>query len=404
MLHYGEKFETRGRMDQERKSTALVTAEPGSPADGPAVFLPTVAGGAQPFGRPIVVPALVADVGPRAAKRFANFFGSIDNDNTRRAYQRACHCFFAWCDANGLDELAAIEPIHVGAYVKSMAGKFEKPTIKQHLAAIRMLFDYLVVGQILAISPAHAVRGPKHSIKRGKTPVLSAAQARQLLDSIDVSTVVGLRDRALIALMTFSFARVGAAVGMRVEDYFADGKRWRLRLNEKGGKVHEMPAHHNLEAYLDAYMHAAGLFGAQETPLFRSADWHGGALTALPMHRIDVWRMIRRRAAVAGIDADMCCHTFRATGLTNFLANGGTLENAQAMADHASPRTTQLYDRTGDEVTLDEVERIAIWLAGAYGPGVTFTIGRSNPASSSSAVLPHNRLLSTLSRYSPWLT
>ena len=347
-------------MDQEPKSKALATAEPGLPADVPAVFLPAVAGGAQPFGRPIVVPALIADVGPRAAKRFANFFGSIANDNTRAAYQRACQNFFAWCDANGLDELAAIEPIHVGAYVKSMAGKFEKPTVKQHLAAIRMLFDYLVVGQILAINPAHAVRGPKHSIKRGKTPVLSAAQARQLLDSIDVTTVVGLRDRALIALMTFSFARVGAAVGMRVEDYFADGKRWRLRLNEKGGKVHEMPPHHNLEAYLDAYMHAAGLFGAKGTPLFRSADWHGGALTALPMHRIDVWRMIRRRAEKAGIDADMCCHTFRATGLTNFLANGGTLENAQAMADHASPRTTQLYDRTGDEIKLDEVERIAI--------------------------------------------
>jgi integrase/recombinase XerD len=204
------------------------------------------------------------------------------------------------------------------------------------------------------------MRGPKHSVKRGKTPVLSAAQARQLLDSIDTSTVVGPRDRALIALMTFSFARVGAAVGMRVDDYFADGKRWRLRLNEKGGKVHEMPAHHNLEAYLDAYMHAAGLFGVKGTPLFRSADWHGGALTVLPMHRIDVWRMIRRRAEKASIDADMCCHTFRATGLTNFLANGGTLENAQVMADHASPRTTQLYDSTGDEITFDEVERIAI--------------------------------------------
>src|SRR5271168_3486953 len=269
MLHYGGNLKHGGGMDQEPKSTALVTA------DAPAVFLPTVAGGAQPFGRPIVVPALIADVGLRAAKRFANFFGSIANDNTRAAYQRACQNFFAWCDANGLDELAAIEPIHVGAYVKSMAGKFEKPTVKQHLAAICMLFDYLIVGQILAINPAHAVRGPKLSVKRGKTPVLSAAQARQLLDSIDLSTVVGLRDRALIALMTFSFARVGAAVGMRVEDYFADGKRWRLRLNEKGGKVHEMPAHHNLEAYLDAYMHAAGLFGAKGTPLFRSADWHG---------------------------------------------------------------------------------------------------------------------------------
>src|SRR6202167_3719903 len=158
--------------------------------------VPAIVDPAAAFGRPIVVPALVVDVGPRAAKRFANFFGSIANDNTRAAYQRACQNFFAWCDASGLDELAAIEPIHVGAYVKSMAGKFEKPTIKQHLAAIRMLFDYLVVGQILAINPAHAVRGPKHSVKRGKTPVLSAAQARQLLDSIDTSTVVGLRDRA----------------------------------------------------------------------------------------------------------------------------------------------------------------------------------------------------------------
>ena len=100
--------------------------------------------------------------------------------------------------------------------------------------------------------------------------------------------------------------------------------------------------------------------GAKGTPLFRSADWHGGALTALPMHRIDVWRMIRRRAAAAGIDAEMCCHTFRATGLTNFLANGGTLENAQAVDDYTSPRTKQLYDRTGDEITLDEVERIEI--------------------------------------------
>jgi len=347
-------------MDQERKSKALATAEPGSPADAPAVFLPTVAGGAQPFGRPIVVPALVADVGPRAAKRFANFFGSIPNDNTRAAYQRACHCFFAWCDANGLDELAAIEPIHVGAYVKSMAGKFEKPTVKQHLAAIRMLFDYLVVGQILAINPAHAVRGPKHSIKRGKTPVLSAAQARQLLDGIDVSRLVGLRDRALIAVMTFAFARIGAVVAMRVEDYYANGKRWWVRLHEKGGKRHEMPAHHTLEAYLDAYIEAAKIREAGRAPLFRSAVGRTGVLIETAMHRVDAWRMVQRRAADLGTRVRVGCHTFRATGITAYLETGGTLENAQAMAAHESPRTTKLYDRTGDEITLDEVERIAI--------------------------------------------
>src|SRR5258708_32530250 len=134
-----------------------------------------------------------------------------------------------------------------------------KPTVKQHLAAIRMLFDWLVVGQVLATNPAHAVRGPKHVVKRGKTPVLTADQVRALIDSIDVSTVVGLRDRALIGVMTFALARVGAVVAMRVEDYYPQGKRWWVRLHEKGGKRHEMPAHHTLEAYLDAYIDAAGI-------------------------------------------------------------------------------------------------------------------------------------------------
>jgi site-specific recombinase XerD len=307
------------------------------------------------------VPAIVAATGDRATRRFLEFFAvTIENPNTREAYYRACRRFFAWCDARGLKELVDIEPMHVAAYIKSMGGAFEKPSVKQHLAAIRMLFDWLVVGQVVATNPAHSVRGPKHVVKRGKTPVLTADQARELLDSIDVSTVVGLRDRALIALMAYSFARVSAAVAMRVEDYFATGKRWWVRLHEKGGKRHEMPAHHNLEAYLDAYLHAAGITDAKKTPLFRSANWHSGALTDSAMHRVDVWRMVRRRAKGAGIDAEMCCHTFRATGITAYLDNSGTLENAQAMAAHESPRTTKLYDRTSDEITLDEVERIAI--------------------------------------------
>jgi site-specific recombinase XerC len=100
-----------------------------------------------------------------------------------------------------------------------------KPTVKQHLAAIRMLFDWLVTGGILASNPATSVRGPKHVIKRGKTPVLTTDQARVLIESIDTSTPVGLRDRALIGVMTYAFARIGAVVSMRVEDYFANGKR-----------------------------------------------------------------------------------------------------------------------------------------------------------------------------------
>jgi site-specific recombinase XerC len=155
-----------------------------------------------------------------------------------------------------LDE---IEPLHVAAYIEALGKDFEKPTVKQHLAAIRMLFDWLVTGQIVATNPAHSVRGPKHVVKTGKTTVLDVGQARKLLDSIDTSTVVGLRDRALISVMTFAFARIGAVVAMRVEDYYPKGKRWWVRLHEKGGKRHEMPAHHNLEAYLDAYIEAAGI-------------------------------------------------------------------------------------------------------------------------------------------------
>ena len=195
--------------------------------------------------------------------------------------------------------------------------------------------------------------------KRGKTPVLTAQQARQLLDSIDVSTSVGLRDRALIGVMVYSFARVGAVVSMRVEDYFQSGKRWWFRLHEKGSKRHEVPAHHNAEAYIDAYLDAARIWDEKKGPLFRTVD-RCRRLSEEPIHRIDVLRMIKRRAAGAGLPESTCCHTFRATGITAYLENGGTIENAQAIAAHESPRTTKLYDRTSDEITLDEVERIVI--------------------------------------------
>jgi integrase/recombinase XerD len=182
-----------------------------------------------------------------------------------------------------------------------------------------MLFDWLVVGQVLATNPAHAVRGPKHVVKRGKTPVLTAKQARELLDSIDVSTLVGLRDRALIAVMTYALARVGAVVSMRVEDYYPLDKRWWVRLHEKGGKRHEMPAHHNLEAYLDAYIDAAGVREEKKTPLFRSAAGRTGTLTSTVMNRVDAWRMVQRRAAELGMKGRIGCHTFRATGITAYL-------------------------------------------------------------------------------------
>lgn len=144
------------------------------------------------------------------------------------------------------------------------------------------LFDWLVAGGILATNPAHAVRGPKRVVKRGKTPVVTADQARAPIESIDTLNLVGLRDRALIGVMTYAFARVGAVVAMRVEDYFVNGKRWWARLHEKGGKRHEMPAHHKLEHFLDEYIKTAGIGEDGKTPLFRSAVGRTGTLTPRP--------------------------------------------------------------------------------------------------------------------------
>ena len=172
--------------------------------------------------------------------------------------------------------------------------------------------------------------------------------------------LVGLRDGALIGVMTYAFARIGAVMAMRVEGYFANGKRWWVRLHEKGGNRHEMPAHHKLEVFLDKYIKAAVIGDDAKGPLFRSAAGRTSELTAKAMNRVDAWRMIQRRAAELGTKVKIGCHTFRATGITAYLEAGGTLENAQAMAAHESPRTTKLYDRTGDEITLDEVERIQI--------------------------------------------
>jgi site-specific recombinase XerD len=306
------------------------------------------------------VPRLYAP-SAQAAKRFIEYFAAnIRNPNTRRAYFRAVLGFSSWCEAQNLTQVVDIEPVHVAAYIEQLGTRLARPSVKQHLAAIRMLFDWLVVGQVIASNPAAPVRGPKYTVKKGKTPVLTAEEARALLDSIDTSRLIGLRDRAIIATMIYTFGRVGAVIKMRVEDYYSQGRRGWVRLHEKGGKRHEMPCNHNLEAYLDAYLTGAGIASDRKGYLFRTARRRGAELTSNPMAQADVYRMIRRRAMAAGIKTRISNHTFRATGITQYLKSGGRREVAQQMAAHESPRTTALYDRRDDEVAVDEVERILI--------------------------------------------
>jgi site-specific recombinase XerC len=307
------------------------------------------------------LPAFIAVAGDRARLRFLEFFAAqIRNPHTRRAYSRAADEFLAWCAAAGVPSIAAVQPVHVATWIEVGTRELAAPSVKQRLAAIRRLFDWLITGEVVPVNPAASVRGPRHVVTSGQTPVLDPAEARALLDSIDVTTHAGVRDRALIGLMVYSFARIGAALGMAVEDVYTQNRRLWVRLREKGGKRHAMPCHHNLEEYLIAYLDGAGLRGDPKGPLFRTIGRGTSTLTRSVLPQANAYAMIRRRAVAAGIATRLGNHSFRATGITAYLKNGGTLEKAAAMANDASTRTTQLYDRRRDELSLDEVERIVI--------------------------------------------
>ncbi len=310
------------------------------------------------FTNSIGLPAMVEAGGERASRRFLEFFtAQIRNAGTRAAYLHAVNRFFSWCEQHRL-QLSDLQPVIVATYIEGLTHQLAAPTVKVHLAAIKMLLDYLVTGHVLDMNPAASVRGPKHVVKKGKTPVLTATEARQLIDSIDTSTIIGLRDRALIGTMLYSFARVSAVVGMDVGDYYSQGRRMWFRLHEKGGKRHDVPCHHKAEEYVDAYLTL--IFDRnRHQPLLQTAG-PDSRLTGDRMTRSDALRMIKRRAHSIGLGGDICCHTFRATGITVYLENGGSLEHAQRIASHESARTTKLYDRTSDVIGLEEIERVVI--------------------------------------------
>ena len=313
------------------------------------------------------LPAVISIGGERVRIRAWEFFAAqIRNKNTRDAYKRAVGQFCLWLDAHGVAVITDVQTLHVAAFVEELTQVQSAPTVKQRLAAVRAFLDWLVTGGLMPFNPAAAVRGPSHKVKRGKTPVLSPTEARRILDAIaivepaGVQNVGALRDRALIALMVYSFARISAALAMKVEDIFIQDHRLWVRLREKGGKRHEMPCHHNLEAYLREYLAASGLRDQPKAWLFPAIVRGTTALGNVPLARENAYAMVRKRAAAAGVETKIGNHTFRATGITAYLKNGGSLEKAAVMANHSSTRTTQIYDRRPDDVTLDEVERIGI--------------------------------------------
>lgn len=312
------------------------------------------------------LPTVVLHAGPQASKRYFEFFTvTIRNEHTRSNYFRACRVFFDWCEERHL-ALESIEPIHVAAYIESRAKsedpkwRLSKTSIKQHASALRMMFSYFTEKGVLTYNPAREVKTEKVRRTVGTTPAFEVDDVAKLLASFDTSHVVGLRDRALVGVMAFGFSRISAIVNLRVRDYVQQGRRAFIRTHGKGGVEVDIPVHHQLAEYLDAYLEAAGIAEDKNGYLFRSTRGKTKQLTTEPMSRVDAWKMVQRRLEAAGIGGRIGygCHSFRATCGTNFLTNGGELEVCQMLMGHADSRTTKLYDRRALKATLADIERI----------------------------------------------
>lgn len=318
-------------------------------------------------------PAIV--LAGRANARFAydEFFAGEVNDNTQKAYRQAVHRFLEHCENLGV-RLEQISPGDVSSYIKGLQAHVKTkrgelprfrpaspPTKKLHLAGIRKFFDKLVECHAIVLNPARSIRGPKHSVTEGKTPAITSDTARDVLRSIDTTTLVGLRDRAIIGTLIYTAARAGAVAKLRLRDFYTDGRQWIFRFDEKGGKVRDIPARHDLEEFVRNYIDTAGIDDtAADAPLFRTAKGKKHELTTNGMNPKDVLRMVKRRFKKAGLPPNLTCHTFRATTITDLLDQGINPDDVQHLAGHADPRTTRLYDRRKREVTRNIVERISI--------------------------------------------
>jgi site-specific recombinase XerD len=305
------------------------------------------------------MPATIDAHGPAARFAWEEFFlGEIRNAHTRRNYLHAVRRFLVWTEARGI-ELPHIAPAHVGAYLDESTAS--APTKKLHLAAIRAFFDRLVLRHIVVLNPAQSVRGPKHATVEGRTPEIGAAQVRQLLGSIDSADVVTCRDRALIATLLYTAARIGAVVRLRGRDIIRDEATWSIRFHEKGGKQREIPVRDDLRQLLSAYLSLAGaVTWPADAPLFRSAIGKTKSLSDRPLTPGDACRMLKRRLRRAELPSRLSPHSFRVAVITDLLQHGASLEDVQNLAGHADPRTTRLYDRRQRQVTRNLVERITI--------------------------------------------
>jgi site-specific recombinase XerD len=310
-----------------------------------------------------LVPATVAELGRKAERTFVEFFvAHLSNEHTRRAYGHAVAHLSDWLEMQGWS-LAEIKPVEAAAYIEFLKheGKATS-TIKARLAALRNLCDYMTSKGVLEWNPFSVVRAPRMSAGEGKTPILEAEDVRALFESIGTEDVIDLRDRAILSLMLYTFARVGAVVKLDGRHYEAGTARASIALHEKRGRFHRVPCHHQLHEAMEAFLVVSP--AGPRTPVFRAAerahDEEGRRqLSRRRIQARSVLKMVKRRAAGVGLPAEAVCnHSFRGTGITNFMENGGSIDVAAGIAAHSSTKTTQLYDRSVQTVQRDEIERV----------------------------------------------
>jgi integrase/recombinase XerD len=317
-----------------------------------------------------ILPSLVSDDLPEIIRRAGTnavfaaqefFFGTIRNEHTQRAYLHAVKRFLRWAEKHGGGELTQIAPWHVGQYFAQLAKTTSIATRNQHLSALRHFFDGLVTRHAIVLNPALSVRGERHSVMEGKTPEIPIPDARKLLASLDTSHIVGLRDRAILAVLVYTGSRAGAVAKLKRGDFYRTGEQWMLHFEEKGGKSREIPVRHDLQEMISAYVDAAALGDApKDTPLFQSALKRKRRLSGKAIHVNDICRMMKRRLKDFAMLLLYSPHSFRVTTLTDLFEQGVSSEDVQHLAGHADPRTTRLYDRRERKIKRNIVERISV--------------------------------------------
>lgn len=324
-----------------------------------------------------LMPPIVSRGGRAAEYAFGEYFFGELRPTTRRAYLSRFRRFEAWAETRQI-ELVELQPGHITDFLENELSGLGISARNGYLAMLRKFFDCLVVRHAIVLNPARSVTGERLEVLEGLTPEIAKKQARQLLDSVDTSTLVGLRDRLVLAILVYTGARGGAVAKLRASDIEFDGTQFQLRFREKGNKFRRIPVRHDVQELLEDYMSAAGIRVGDKAPLLRSARGRTGALTARGISADDVRRLTKRRLVDAGFGtrktrrdasgkayatdykSDYRPHSFRVTTITDLIEQGIPLEDVQNLVGHKDARTTKLYDRSRRQVTRNIVERISI--------------------------------------------